>query len=106
MQSFTLPRVDGYQISKIEQGKYKIAVNNGNIGAKVLNKAEYDRFMKENKEKGKVKPSWAMVTVFGTLGTAAVAVALDFAISKGKHIKQMAKSLGFNDLLDMIAFYL
>ncbi len=106
MQSFTLPRVEGYQISKIEQGKYKVAVNNGNIGAKVLNKAEYDQFMKQNKKDGKVKPSWAMMTVFGTLGTAAIAVTLDFALSKGKHVKQMAKSLGFRDLLDAIALYL
>ena len=106
MQSFALPRVEGYKISKLKHDNYAVSVDNGNVGAKMLNKTEYDQFMREKREEGKVKPSYALMTTLGVFGSLAAATVLDFAFAKGKHVKQVCSKLGLNDLIDFIALSL
>ena len=106
MQSFSLPRVDGYKISKLKNEKYSVTLDNGNAGAKLLNKNEYDQFMKEKRAEGQVKPSYALLTALVTFGSLATAAILDFAFARGKHVKQICAKLGINDFIDFIALSL
>ena len=68
VSSIFLPRVGGYDISKISKDRYSVAVNNGNIGACQMNKEQFNVFIQEQKEKGNVKPPVAKVGLLATLG--------------------------------------
>ena len=68
VSSIFLPRVGGYDISKISKNRYSVAVNTGNIGACQMNKEQFNIFIKEQKEKGNVKPPVAKVGLLAALG--------------------------------------
>lgn len=84
-----LPRVGGYNIARIGKDRYFVAVNNGNYGACVMNKAEFDQFIAEQKSKGNVKPPVARNAAFALGGLGVLAVAADFLFAKGKHVKSL-----------------
>lgn len=85
--SIFLPRVSGYDINKISRDHYAVSVNNGNIGACVMNKKQFNIFIQDQKEKGNVKPPVAKVGLLTTLGL----VALNL-LTKGRLFKN-AKGL-------------
>lgn len=63
-----LPRVAGHNISRMSKDCYSVSVNNGNLGACVMNKEQLSVFIAEQKEKGNVKPPVAKVGLLSALG--------------------------------------
>ena len=87
VSSIFLPRVGGYDISKISKDRYSVAVNNGNIGACQMNKEQFNVFIQEQKEKGNVKPPVAKIGLLATLGLVGLNI-----LTKGKLLNS-AKSI-------------
>ncbi|MFI3300989.1 MAG: hypothetical protein R3Y28_06165 [Candidatus Gastranaerophilales bacterium] len=80
----SISRVEGYNVKKLDDNKYSIAVNNGNMGARLTDKAGYDQFIKEQTEKGNVKPDNTIKNVLIGTGLLASLVTMGVLAKKGK----------------------
>ncbi|MDR1168258.1 MAG: hypothetical protein LBK53_05130 [Heliobacteriaceae bacterium] len=47
---FGVEKINGYNVQKLPDGKYSVAVNNGNCGACVMTGEQFDMFVKEQKQ--------------------------------------------------------
>ena len=90
--------VDGYNIQKIGKDKYSVAVNNGNCGACVMNRAQLDEFVAE--KGGKIKESSAAKKVILGLLAAGAVVAGAVLFKKKDVAVNTFKNINMNGIKD------
>lgn len=72
----TISRVEGYNVRKLDNNKYSIAGNNGNMGARLTDKVGNDQFIKDQSKKDNVKPNNTNRNILIGIGTAITLVTL------------------------------